>query len=279
MYQRNCPDCDRIITYTLKSNWYAANKGKRRCKSCVAFERNKKFDYSGDKNPFYGRKHSAETKEFLSKMDKSRWQTPEFRQKMSEVTSGEKNPMFNRSFFDVWVEKYGKEEAENKLREYRHQCSTRYVGKTHPSFGKSPSHKCGAGWSGWYRGWYFRSLRELSYVILVLEPSGLPWLSGECLRIRYVDDQGKERTYAPDFLVGERLVVEVKPAKLQSTPSVIAKRKAAEEHCRQNGLEYQMVDPSLLPSVEILRLYIAGEIVFTNKWQKRFEQKYLPKVD
>lgn len=32
--------------------------------------------------------------------------------RMSKRMSGKNNPMYGRSFYDVWVEKYGKEEAE-----------------------------------------------------------------------------------------------------------------------------------------------------------------------
>jgi hypothetical protein len=32
---------------------------------------------------------------------------------------GEKNPMYGRSFYDVWVEKYGKEVADLKLKEWK----------------------------------------------------------------------------------------------------------------------------------------------------------------
>lgn len=48
-------------------------------------------DYTGDKNPFYGKGHLME---------------------------GEKNPMYGRSFYDIWVEKYGKEIADKKKEDW-----------------------------------------------------------------------------------------------------------------------------------------------------------------
>lgn len=53
-----------------------------------------KRDYSGDKNPFFGKGYRV---------------------------SGNKNPMFGRSFYDVWVEKYGVEEADRRLEEYKNK--------------------------------------------------------------------------------------------------------------------------------------------------------------
>jgi len=46
---------------------------------------------------FKGKTHTKETKEFLSKQK-----------------SGEKNPMYGRTFFEIWVEKYGIEEAQKR---------------------------------------------------------------------------------------------------------------------------------------------------------------------
>jgi hypothetical protein len=51
----------------------------------------KNRDYNGEKNPFYGKGH---------------------------LISGDKNPMFGKSFYDVWVEKYGKEVADKKKEEW-----------------------------------------------------------------------------------------------------------------------------------------------------------------
>ena len=48
-------------------------------------------DFSGEKNPFYGKGH---------------------------MISGEKNPMYGKTFYDVWVEKYGKEIADKKKEEW-----------------------------------------------------------------------------------------------------------------------------------------------------------------
>ncbi len=52
----------------------------------------KNRDYDGAKNPFYG---------------------------CGEKIKGEKNPMYGRTFYDVWVEKYGKEIADLKMEEWK----------------------------------------------------------------------------------------------------------------------------------------------------------------
>jgi hypothetical protein len=50
----------------------------------------KSRDYNGENNPFYG----------------------------NSSMSGKNNPMYGKSFYDVWVEKYGKDEADIKMEEW-----------------------------------------------------------------------------------------------------------------------------------------------------------------
>jgi very-short-patch-repair endonuclease len=55
---------------------------------------------SGSKNSMFGKKHTKETK-----------------LQMSNSKSGEKNPMFNKNVFDIWIIKYGEEIAQKMWNE------------------------------------------------------------------------------------------------------------------------------------------------------------------
>jgi hypothetical protein len=57
-------------------------------------------DYKSDKNPFFGKGHLIE---------------------------GNKNPMYGKSYYDVWVEKYGKEEADVKMSLHRKNLKGRKI--------------------------------------------------------------------------------------------------------------------------------------------------------
>ena len=46
-------------------------------------------------------------------------QSQEYKDNMSKSLSGEKNPMFNKTIYEVWHIKYGKEIADKKLEEYK----------------------------------------------------------------------------------------------------------------------------------------------------------------
>ena len=56
--------------------------------------------HAGINNPMYNKQHSEESKKLMS-INRG-------------DTSGENNPMYGKSVYSVWVEKYGKEEANRK---------------------------------------------------------------------------------------------------------------------------------------------------------------------
>lgn len=75
-------------------------------------------------NPFKGKKHSTELKRRLSEERKGSWYI------------GEKSPMFGRTCYDVWLDKYGKERADALEAERRRKFSQSIIGENNPFFGK-----------------------------------------------------------------------------------------------------------------------------------------------
>jgi hypothetical protein len=146
-------------------------------------------------------------------------------------------------------------------------------------FGKPSPTGSGNGWSGWYKGWYFRSLRELTYMIKIIERFNLKWVSGESkkYKIKYQDFKGNDRNYFPDFIINNKYVVECKPKKLWGSDNVIRKTKAALNYCELNGLKYKKIDIGILTDNEIKNLYIKGEIKFLPKYEEKFKNKYYEK--
>ncbi len=147
-----------------------------------------------------------------------------------------------KSTYEYWVAKHGKDEADRRWVEYRDKLNRNARrGKAHSRFGKPPAEGSGNGWKGWYRGAYFRSLREAMFM-LNAERDGIEWKTAETKEYTvYYTFMGKTCTYRPDFIVGRDLW-ELKPIKLHDSPRVTAKRLAAEAFCRERGLTYRLED-------------------------------------
>lgn len=272
MFTRICPECQTILNHTLKSNRDSADKKKKLCASCSQ----KHVNRTGINNYFYGKKHNQKTldkiKETKSKREYPIYQSEEFKEKISSVTKGCKNPMFGRKVYDIWVEKYGVEEADKRNKSWLQKLSSAASGENNSMYGKTSPRKAGNGWQGWYNKYFFRSLRELSYIINVLEKEGLEWKSAESIRIPYINYDGNNRTYSPDFLVDNKYLVEIKPIRLHNTPLIKLKTECAIKYCSENNLEFQIIDQKIMELKELELLVESEKIVLTEKTKEKLEK-------
>jgi hypothetical protein len=93
-----------------------------------------KLIHTKENNPMYGKNHSNKTKEKIRIKANGRKVTEETRRKMGvsqkerfnrleeqikirNQVKGEGNPMYGRSAYSIWIEKYGKEEADKRKEE------------------------------------------------------------------------------------------------------------------------------------------------------------------
>lgn len=264
--QRICSICQEIISYKTYNAFYMANKRNSSCDKC------RKIKLQGKNNPFYGKRHSDDIKIKISNFNsKVRILSDEFIDKAKSNLSKVSN---KKPVYDIWVEKYGKDIADKKLQDLKIKRAANTLGDKNPMYGKPSPQGSGNGWSGWYKNWYFRSIRELSYMIKVIEKQNLSWTNNN-YKISYIDYMGKPRSYYPDFVINDKRIVEIKPKRLHNTPKVIAKRKAAEEFCQNLSMEYEIIDPDLLSNEEIKILYLDNKIKFLDKYDKKFKETYL----
>jgi len=187
---------------------------------------------------------------------------------------GSNNPMFQKSVQDVWIEKYGQAEADEREKKWKEKLSIEFSGNKNPMYGKPSPQGSGNGWSGHYKGLYFRSLKELSFIINYLKRFKMQFESLENgkYKIKYQDREGKQRNYYGDFLVNGKYFVEIKPIKLQKSPSNKLKFNAARLFCKQNDLIFKLIDPKI-NFEQIKRLYEAGEIKFLPKYEEKMKNR------
>ena len=70
------------------------------------------------------------------------------------------------------------------------------------------------------------------------------WQKRHGISIPWIDAQGRERNYRPDFLVeygdGRKVIIEVKNPAMMDSQAVQRKRKAAEEWCHKRSMKHEI---------------------------------------
>ncbi len=271
----NCIECNKVINYSQRSAYRLSIKRSKRvgvCSSCNKI---------GERNPFFGKNHTKESMERMkatSLISESRLayneklKDPEYRKIISEKLYANP-PMKGKSYYSVWVEKYGVEIADEMNRE----CAKKkaHYGEDNYWYGKTPPYGSGNGWSGWYKGWYFRSLLELSYMVNVIEKYNINWKNGESNEYRMTYEyQGKTSNYVADFILEDKYMIECKPKNLWGSDKVDAKRLAAEIFCREKGLIYKIREVPRITDYEVYDLYINGIMTWTERYEEKFLNRY-----
>lgn len=267
-YKRNCPECNKEIIYKAKQSYNIAIKENRLCRSC-----SKKGDRNVMKRPEVLEKFVAENNPMYGKTLYDHWLSKYGKDEADRkyVEHAKKsvvhNNVWRNSVYDIWVKKYGKEKADQLRIEKFNKASASLSGKNNPMYGKPAPIGTGSGWSGWFRGIFFRSILELSYLKYLID-NEIKFESGELLKHRI--DIG-DKSYFPDFYLTEtEEVIEVKPKVLINT--AINKKKFAA--ARQiHGSKFKVLsegDIIKLTDEEIKILHDSGELVFTKKYEEKF---------
>jgi hypothetical protein len=196
---------------------------------------------------------------------------------------------------EYWIDKgYSESDAELKISELQRKTTLSYwesvtdtqrdrhrmIGEKNGMYGKPSPVKSGHGYSGWYKGSFFRSLHELNYMVNVIERFNIPYKSAESsgIRIVYTGINGQKRTYVGDFIIADKYYVEVKPKRLSNTIENTIKREAAIDFCNKIGLKYKMTDCGTIPYNQLITLVENGSVVFTKNYELRIKQ-YLYKIN
>jgi predicted HTH domain antitoxin len=140
----------------------------------------------------------------------------------------------------------------------------------------SSIYRYNGGWgiSGFYNGYHFRSINELSFIINYLEKKNIKFKSGESnLGIKYYHSgMHKIRRYYPDFIT-DKYMFENKPKCFWHTIENVEKSNSAKEYCKLHNLIYQFVDYPVILS-PILERYFSGQISFSKKSLEKFRRIY-----
>lgn len=261
---RYCSFCDgKIIHKDVKNRIRCENENKK-CNKCIGKIRQDK--YIGDNNPFFGKQHSDVTKQHLKDKHSGKRYSIDTEFKIGTINNK------GLSSYEWWLINYGEKIAKEKNDNFKRKLSLVNSGPNNPMYGKPSPIGSGNGWSGWYKGWFFRSLLELSYMIFVIERFNLKWENGENKKNRIpYNFNGVPKNYFPDFIIGDKYVIECKPKKLQNTSINKTKEKFAKIYCDSKNLIFKYVDCRKISPIELIRRYEDGEIRFIEKYENKIK--------
>lgn len=253
---RHCPQCNKTITYARKHGFVRATKNNSLCISCINTNRGK--------DPAFREK----VRQTALKRVHPKSEIEQARAQLRQVSN-------KRPVYEIWVEKFGQDEADRLDLLRKEKWSAKNTGKNNPMYGKPAPQGSGNGWSGWYRGNYFRSLHELN-CILHFEENKISYKTAESkkYRIQYTDAQGVIRNYYPDFITNTGLLIECKPKRLWNTHSVQAKTKAAESWCKEHGLIFALLDYGKPSLSKIQELMAQGLLKLIPRYVAKFQESY-----
>lgn len=266
-YIRNCPNCNKEIKYKNLANLKNATKKETICLSCNAkkngfTKHNEKVAKGLIINGFGNKKHSDKSLKLISKSLTGKKMDESTKTKISNSLTGINNPMYGKSFYSIWVQKFGIDIANEKLKSFKVKISIANKGKNNSMYGKPTPNGSGNGIKGWYNDFYFRSLHELQF-ILVCERFNFNIKSAEYLKIPYINYDKSDRTYSPDYIINEKFLVEVKPKKLHNTPLNLLKFNVGIEYSNHNNLKFKVIDLGI-PSQKIINELIDNKKIKLN---------------
>jgi hypothetical protein len=267
--KHTCEYCQSSITDKNKKRNRFCNKS---CSNAWQHANGKRRDYLNDKSTMEWWIEKYGLEEALNKKE-------DWKRSVSTATSGDKNPMFGKTYQTHGLvaennrrkgkknaEIYGKEKAEiisEKLSEKRKGSKNPAYGKIYKNCGIS---RC----QGTYKGVRFRSSYEISFLIH-LENSGteLNCVISEPFSIEY-ELGGVSRTYTPDFQIGNTLF-EIKPKSLLNLDENRLKAEAAIKFCSNKNLDFKIITEENFKVLAIQEIILIPNI----NWNKGAKEHLL----
>ncbi len=71
-----------------------------------------------------------------------------------------------------------------------------------------------------------------------------------------------------------KLLLQIKPFKLHSSPSVLVKSSVAKIFCEANNLMFILVDIPRISNDEIIAMHKSGQLKFIDRYEKIFFEEY-----
>lgn len=121
---------------------------------------------------------------------------------------------------------------------------------------------------GKYKGTRFRSLLELSFILLMEQSNSFSEIKAEPYKIPYKIGRGKLRNYIPDFQIGIN-IYELKHSKRLISRMNDAKFEAARKFCDQNKFIFHILtEKDLGKNLKSLKEIVLSDIHHNIEWSQ-----------
>jgi hypothetical protein len=194
---------------------------------------------SGKGNPFFGKKQSIKSKKIMS-------------DNHADFT-GDKNPLvkwlskdpknresYKEIFKKSWNDRCLKD--KNYKRNFREKVS-KAISKVYLE-GFNPYTNCRKGWFKsikFNNKFYYCSSYEKRFLEYCESSENIRALQKLHFVIPYKDGREISRNYFPDFLVNDKIVVEIKPKSMLNHNNNQYKIEAGKKYCQENKYEYKLI--------------------------------------
>lgn len=274
LWQITCDDCksNGARSYNQIKSSEERYAGLHICKSCAIARSNKNKTVEEYQRAGAAGSLAVKGKKLVDIVGAER--SKELKRFFSNRSSGKNNAnyggKYSRGFHDKpltgkWEDTFG----EEKAKAMKLNMSLHNSGSGNPMFGKPTPKKSGNGISGHYGAHYFRSLLELS-AMLLLDQQGILWEGAEAAQHRIPYElEGRSRTYTPDIYFPEtNSYWELKPSSLIHTKEVTTKMEAA----RLSGINVELKterDIMKINREDLLVLIEQGKVMIDTSKQRR----------
>lgn len=207
-------------------------------------------------------------------------------EEMRKINSEKNSSINNKNYGGIWHGRKSGTDNKGKTYEEIHgvefankikkKISEKISGEKNGMYGKPSPNGSGNGWSGWYNGFFFKSLLELSFLIKYVDRFNMECKSAENkkYRIKYKNYEELERNYFPDYVINDKYLIEIKPKHLINSFINKRKKESAIIFCKENNLIYKMITPNRLEFDDIKSLVENNKIKLLDRYKLKYE-KYL----
>lgn len=201
--------------------------------------------------------------------DNPKWHSSHSKEKREEMSKNSAQTIIKRCRGKTFDEIYGTEKAN----EIKQKISNNTSGENNPMFGKPSPFYSGGGFIGIYNNLHFRSIIELSFIKEMMDYGIIvESAENQKFKVEYFDINGQKRNYFPDFYLPENdTVVELKHTRSLKDKNVEIKSQEAKKNFK-NFILLTNNDINMINYTELNKMVENKEVELCERSFKKLQK-------